>query len=141
MDEAEEAGGGVVVAGSNAAAVLQSVDAALNAITQGVDRSLDAVLNTPVALCWDLRLPATVADIPSDGIAVVAAVGEQDARVAVAFIYQLGIGRAVVRLARRQRQADRQAISVGAQMDLGRKATARAPKTLAVSPPFAPAAQ
>ena len=57
----------------------QSVDVGLDLITQSVDRLLDAVLNTPAALCRDLRLPATVADILSDGIVVIAAVGEQDA--------------------------------------------------------------
>ena len=48
MDEADEAAGEVVIAGGDAAAVLQSVDTALNAMTQGVDRSLDAVLNEVV---------------------------------------------------------------------------------------------
>lgn len=46
-----------------------------------------------------------------------------------------------MRFARRQRQADRQAMSIGAEMDLGREATARASKILAMSPPFAPAVQ
>ena len=55
--------------------------------------------------------------------------------------HQLGIGGAVVRLAGRQRQAEGQAMDVGAEVDLGREATARAPKALAVRPPFAPAAQ
>jgi hypothetical protein len=46
-----------------------------------------------------------------------------------------------MRLAGRQRQADRQTIDIGTEVDLGREATARAPKTLALSPLFAPAAQ
>ena len=131
----------MVVAGGDTVTVLQAVDAALDAVTQGVDRPPDAVLDAPVAFGGDLRLAGAVADILADRIAVVAAVGEQDARVAVTLIHQLGIGRAVVRFARRQGQADRQAMGVGAEVDFGREATARAPKTLAMSPPFAPAAQ
>ena len=118
----------------------EAVDTALDPIAQGIDRPPDAVLDTAVPFGGYLRLGTTVADVLADGICVVAAIGEQDAGVAVAFFHQLGIGGAVVRLARRQRQADRQAIGVGAEVDLGREATARASKTLAMSPPFAPAA-
>ena len=68
MDEAEEAAGGVVVASGNAAAVLQAVDAAFDAVAEGIERPLDAVLDAPVALGRDLRLPAAVTYIPADGI-------------------------------------------------------------------------
>ena len=76
MDEAEEAAGGVVVASGNAAAVLQAVDAAFDAVAEGIERPLDAVLDAPVALGRDLRLPAAVTYIPADGITVVATVGK-----------------------------------------------------------------
>ena len=46
-----------------------------------------------------------------------------------------------MRLARRQDDADRQALTVGAKVDFGREATKRAAKTLVLSPPFAPSAQ
>lgn len=140
MDKSEETAGGVVVAGSDAAVVLQAVDAALDAIAQRVERLLDAVLDAPVPLGWDFRLAATIAHILPYGIAVVAAIREQDAGVAVPLLHQHAVGRAVMRLARRQRQADRQAMDIGAKVDLGREATARASKTLAMRPPFAPAA-
>ena len=55
-------------------------------------------------------------------------------------IHQYAVGRPVMRLARCQRQADRQAMGIGAKVDLGRKATARASKTLAMRPTFAHAA-
>ena len=45
------------------------------------------------------------------------------------------------RLPGRQDDPDRQALAIGAKVDLGREATARAAKTLVLSPPFAPAAQ
>ena len=99
------------------------------------------MLDPPVALGGDFGLATAITNILADGIAVVAAVSEQDARVAVTLIHQFGVGGAVVRLAQRQRQADRQAMAVGAQVDFGREATARASKTLTVSPSFAPAAQ
>lgn len=47
----------------------------------------------------------------------------------------------IVRLARRDQQAKRPAFGIGIGMKFGREATARAAKTLAMSPPFAPAAQ
>jgi len=72
-----------------------------------MDRSLNAVLNASIALGGDLRLAATVADILANGIAAVAAVGEQNTGIAIALVHQLGIGGAVVRLARRQRRAGR----------------------------------
>jgi hypothetical protein len=63
LDEAEEAAGGVVVAGGDAAIVFQAVDAALNAVAERVDRLLDAVLDALVAPRRDLRLPTAVTNI------------------------------------------------------------------------------
>ena len=47
---------------------------------------------------------------------------------------------AVARLSRGQVEGDRQAAEVGLEVDLGREAAARAAESLAVLPPFAPAA-
>jgi hypothetical protein len=52
-----------------------------------------------------------------------------------------GNGGTVMRLAGRQDDADRQALTVCAKVDFGRKATTRAAKILVLRPPFAPAAQ
>jgi len=46
-----------------------------------------------------------------------------------------------VSLARRQKERYRKTLTVGPGMDFGRKATARAAKSLVLSPPLAPAAQ
>ena len=95
----------------------------------------------------NLRLPATVTDILVDNLTSVAALRVQDAGVTVPFLPQLTTACAVMRFTRRQRLADRQAMSIGPEVDLGREATARAPKTLAMArcrrrrTTFAPAAQ
>ena len=47
-----------------------------------------------------------VTDILAKGIAVVATLGKQDVRVAVAFVHWFGLSGAVMRFARRQRSAD-----------------------------------
>jgi hypothetical protein len=52
-------------------------------VAEGVERPLNAVLDAPVPLGRDFRLAATVAHILPYGIAVVAAIREQDAGIAV----------------------------------------------------------
>lgn len=67
--EEAEAIGGLVVPGGGARAVLQVVDAALDAVAQGVEKLLDAVWGAPIALGRDVRLPAAMKHILADGIA------------------------------------------------------------------------
>jgi hypothetical protein len=141
QDEAEKACGCMVVACCNTSAVLEAVDEPLDTVAHGVDRVVDGMLDQPVAFGWDFRSAAASAHIVADRIAVIATIAEQNVGIAVAFGHQVGIGGAVVGLAGRQNHADGQALAVGAKVDFGREATARAAKTLVLNPPFAPAAQ
>jgi len=93
--EAEEAVGGLVVAGSDAAVVLQAVDEALDAAAEVVEGAADAVLNMAVPLGRDLRHGAAVAQILSYRVTVVALVAEHDGGVAVAGLHQRVVVRAV----------------------------------------------
>ncbi len=75
-----------------------------------------------------------------DRVAVVAFVGQQDFGAALLIFDQCVVGRCVVGFTRREDEAEREAFTVRAGMDFTREATARAAKTLATSPPLAPAA-
>jgi hypothetical protein len=139
--EAEETARGMVVAGGDAAAVLEAVDEALDAVAQGIEGAIDRMLDAAVLLGRDFGNSAARENVLADGIAVVAAVGEEHLWADVVLGHQLGIRGAVVRLAGCQKQTDRKTLSVGPKVDFGREATARAAKSLVLSPPFPPAAQ
>lgn len=86
------------------------------------------------------RLGSIEPGIFADGVAVIAAVGEQRLLAYLVEIQQRIVSRCVVRFARRDYEAEREALAVRAGMNFTRKAAARAAKTLFLSPPFAPAA-
>ena len=75
------------------------------------------------------------------GFAVVALVTEHLFGVTVDFLHQGRKGSDIVRLPRRNHDTDRQALGVGAGVDLGREAAARTTERVALCPPFPPAAQ
>ena len=94
-----------------------------------------------VLLGRDLWRATPGTNLVADGIAVVALVAQHDRRIGVALSHQVVESCAVVGLARGQQKRDWKTLSVGPGVDFGRKATARAAKSLVLSPPFAPAAQ
>jgi hypothetical protein len=71
----------------------------------------------------------------------IALVAQHHVRVGIILGHEIGERGAVVSLARRQKERYRKTLTVGPGMDFGRKATARAAKSLVLSPPLAPAAQ
>ena len=139
--EAEEAIGRVVVSGCDPPGFLEAVEEPFDPVAQGVERSVDGVLDLAVPLCRYLGDGAAGAQVAADVVSVVALVGEHDLRVGFALGHQRVEGGAVMGLARRQDQRDWKTLSVGPGMDLGREATARAAKSLVLSPPLAPAAR
>src|SRR6185437_5613789 len=139
--EAKKAACGVIVAGGDAAAVLEAVDEALDAVAQGVPGAVDRVLHAAVLLGRDFGRCAPCPDILADRVAVIAAIGEQHFGIDVMLGHQIEIGGAVVGFPWRQKETDRKTRSVGPKVDLGREAAARTAKSLVLSPPFAPAAQ
>jgi len=139
--EAEETARGVVVAGGDATAVLETVDEALDAVAQGIEGAIDRMLDAAVPLGRDFGSSAARENVLADSVAVVPAVGQEHLWVDVVLGHQLGIGGAVVSFAGGHKQTDRKTLSVGPKVDFGREATARAAKSLVLSPPFPPAAQ
>ncbi len=128
---------------SNSLEALELSDGLLDAGAGAVERPRKesrAVLG--VCLRWDHRADAAGSGGLAVGFAVVALVANDGARRDIGpEIEQDRELTAVARLSGRQVESDRQAAEVGLEVDLGREAAARAAESLAVLPPFAPAAE
>src|SRR5215467_2907375 len=89
----------------------------------------------------DCGFPTSLLNLVANGFAVVALVAEHLFWIAVDLLHQGRKGGDIVRLPGRNHDADRQALGVGAGVDLGREAAARTTERIAFGPPFPPAAQ
>ena len=79
MDVAEEVGGEFVVAGSEAAAVLETAEHALDGVAALVETFAEAAFPASVALGRDVGDRALLLDQVTAAVAVVGAVGVDDA--------------------------------------------------------------
>lgn len=140
MDEAEEAGGGLVVTRGDAAGILEAVEAPLDPVAQGVDVAIDRFADAPALPGGDDRDAAARLHVLADRVGVVAAIGEQDPHGRSVGGHERVVSLVVRHLAAGDLGGYGQAGAVRAEVDLGREATARAPETLSLSPPLAPAA-
>lgn len=131
----------MVVSGRHAPAFLEPVEEPLDLVAHRIEGAVDGVLDLAVALGWDLGGGAAGAELAADVIRVVALVGEHDLRVGLALGHQRVEGGAIMGTAGRQDRRNWKTLSVGPGMDFGREATARAAKSLVLSPPLAPAAR
>ena len=135
----EEVGVVLVEARGDGAKMLDPVEEALDAIAILVDARAErgrigAMVERP-----DVGQRAGVDDFRPERVAVVAAIGQQDA-VATEQPEHAFAGLAVVRLAFRQLEEDRQAVRVDDRVDLGRKpaaGTSHATTTATFFSPFA----
>ena len=102
---------------------------------------VDDGLNLAVSLGWNDSGDAPCRQVVADEVGVVSLVGEQDAGLGPWLMHDRAVALHIGDLAAAQRDRDREAQSVAAEMDLGREATSRAAKTLILIPFFsAPAA-
>jgi hypothetical protein len=88
----------------------------------------------------DCGLATTLRNLTADGLAVVALVTEHLFGIAVDLLHQGRKSGDIVGLPRRNHDADRQALGIGAGVDFGREAAARTTERVALGPPFPPAA-
>src|SRR4051794_27884177 len=134
--------GGFLATQSNTLEALELSDALLDAGASAVERFREEsgpVLG--VRLRWNDGADAAGSGGLAVGLAVVALVADGGARRDVRpEVEQDREVPAVARLPGGQVEGDRQAAEVGLEMDLGREAAARAAESLAVLPPFEPAA-
>jgi hypothetical protein len=103
--------------------------------------AIDDGLNLAVSLGWDDGGDAACLQVGQDEVSVVSLVGEQDAGSRARLVHDWRVAFHIGDLSAAQRDRDREAESVAAEVDLGREATTRAAKTLVRIPFFsAPAA-
>lgn len=141
LHESEKAVCGLVVAGGDTAGVFELVEKALDAVSEAVDGVLDGELDLAIGLGRDHRHCAVKAGVVADVVAVVSLVAQQRERPFGGTVGQLAGDPCIVGFSGGDQQPERQAVGVGVGVEFGREAAARTAKTLAMSPPFAPAAQ
>lgn len=125
LDEGEEVGSELVVAGSNASEILQLVEEALDAVPLSVERLLPAVLAFTIGAVGNVGDAALSTDAGTHAVGVIAFVGKDDC--ARFKPVEQGLGRSdVVVVARRNQQLDRPALGVDTRVDF-RRETAPAP--------------
>ena len=140
MDIAEEVGGEFVVAGGEASAVLEAAEHAFDGVAALVERLAKARLPLAVALGRDVGDRALRLDQVADAVAVIGAVGMNDAAGWQVFEEMFG-GLAVGRLSRCQQEGERSPLTVGDRVDFGIAPTPADADRLAMRPPFPPAAE
>ncbi len=140
MDVAEEVCSELVVAGGEATAVLEAAEHALDGVAALIEGLAEAAFPATVRLGWYVGDRTLVLDDVADAVAVIGAVGVNDAAPRQRCQQLLG-GPAVGRLSRRQQEGERAALPVGDGMNLGVATPATDPDRLAVGPPFPPAAE
>lgn len=123
MNEAQVAGGSLVVSGCQAAKALELVEATLYPVPQCVCEAIYKDWLFPVDLAGYDRRAATPDDHGANAIAVVAAVGDENPGVRQIVIDQCVEAFEIRDFAAAYLRADRQSVSVGNEVDLGREAT------------------
>lgn len=100
----------------------------------------EAVFPAPVDLGWDIRCYASVFNLVTDGIAVIALVAMQDVSLRHGVEQCVG-GLAIGDLAAGQQKGNRATERIGQGVNFRGSATTRATNRLRPFPPFPPAAQ
>ena len=140
MNEAGEGLGELVVSGCEPSRVFETIEASFDSVSKRVDRAVDFDLNAPVLFRRDDRRAAALLDIGADFVGIISAIGQQHLGSRRIFFHQWLVAFDIVGFARRERCSDREAVRVGAEMDLGREATSRTAKSVSLNPPLPPAA-
>ena len=123
MDEAEIAGCGFVVSGRQPSRVLELIEAALNAVAQGVDVAIDGDLNLAVPACRNDSRRALFLQRFANMIKIIAAIGEQDFGFRALCFHQRVEARIIRDFARGDLCGYRQSFAVRAEVNFSREAT------------------
>ncbi len=132
--------GEAVVAGGDAAEVLEAAEHAFDGVAMAVERGRKAALPAAVGLGRDIGGSALGFDLAAHGVAVIALVSVENFSAGEAVEQGIG-GDAVGYLTAGQQERDRAAPAVGQGVDFGGASAARAADRLGPLPPFPPAAQ
>jgi hypothetical protein len=118
--------------------LLEVSEGAFDAVSQSIEGAVEAALDDAMGPWRDDGGDAALAEMVEDGVGVVASVGEHGLRATLAKQVD-GLG-AVVGLAARQHEAERQPKRIGKQVDLGRQTSSTPPQSALRSPFFRAAA-
>ena len=135
MDEAEKAGGGVVVSRGHAAGVFQAVEAPLDAVAQRTDVAVDRLANASALPVRDDGHAAARVHVLPDDVGTVSAIGEQNPRGGPLSGDQRAVSLIVRYCAGGDLDGYGQSGTVHAEMEFGQQAAARAPETPALCLP------
>src|SRR5262245_36043928 len=138
MKASEEMTSAAVIAGGDMAKMLQFVEEALDAVAQPIGDLVVGDSDRARSFGWDDRFGMSLSNQFAQGIAVVGLVGN-DAPGGDVFEQLRGSGD-VMRLAAGENEAQRPALGIGKDMDLGRQSSSRTPQSLVLAPPFPVAA-
>ena len=139
MDGGEETRRRLVISGGHGAEPLEGVEAALDAVAQGVEFPVQPELDALVGgVGRDDRLHPARPDGIDDGLRGVAGVADACLALGVGDEF-LGL-QCLVPVPLRQRDVERLALRRGDRVDLGRNASSRTAKMISSDPPFPPAA-
>ena len=128
-----------VVARCDGTVMLDTIEEPLDLVAKCVDARAEGRRIDTMAERTDIGVGAAFGNLRPQRIAVVAAIGQQNA-IRAECSEHLGTDRAVVRLSFGQLERDREAVAVNNRMDLGRKpatGTAHATTSTAFFSPFA----
>ena len=138
MHEAGEVDGSAIVASGEAPEMLEAAKASFDLIAMLIGVFVVGDEDLAVALGRDHRLGVHAGDPFTQVIAVIGFIGEY--RFGPLPFQKIGGRSDVVRLASRDREAQRPSERIGQHMDLGRQSTSGTPQRLILSPPFPVAA-
>jgi len=118
LEHGQEVGGVFFIARGDPSEVFDPIEEALDAVTGSVEHGTEGGLPATMGHRRDVGRGTGGFDLAAQPIGVIGLAGEDDGALAQ-MAEQLGGGRTVARLARRQRQFDRQAAGIGQGVDFG----------------------
>ena len=133
---------GFIVSGSDSSPVLELVEEALDEIAPAILLAVMGCRVLAVAFGRDHSLDFRIGQFLTDGVGVIALVGEQRCDAVHEHPEQRVEALDIMRLSRRQHETEWAALGVAAGVELAREAAARSAKRLGfLSPLFMPTAQ
>ena len=141
MKNIEEGPSEFVISCGDCAIDLQMSDHAFDAVALAIDVPVPADFGFAIGFGRDAGADARIVQADTDGIGVVALVGEEIGRPFVGERHHIFERRAVCGFAGREVEGERDASGITETMNFTGEPAPRAAKSLFASPPFAPAAE
>lgn len=141
MKDVEERAGEFVISGGDGAVDLQVSDHAFDAVALTIDSLAPTDFGFAIGFWRNAGPDAGVVQAATNGIGVVALVGEEVGGALISESDHIFERRAVCGLARCEMEDEREALGITETMNFTGEPAPRTAKSLFASPPFAPAAE